>query len=175
MTRFTAQGLLLLAFSPLALSAQEHTTLDPQILDSGVPVRLTTRINFTERVGIVLEGALVPGKKIVEPLYAYEPQTVCGSLSEELQAHLGTAAIVVSSPDPDTDIALFRPTVSAAIEDAKRNWCQGRTDWFFATTYPLRDLGPDSAKARYLSRDLEKIDEALLAFRTEKETSGTVQ
>lgn len=174
MTRFLANALLLLILYPVAMFAQDTAIQDPQVLNGGVPVRPTTKISLPEKVGLVLKGALVPGRKLVEPLHAYEPSIVCYP-SKELRVHLGTAAIVVISPDPNTDIAYYYPTVSDAIEDAKRNWCGEGGDWFFATTYPLRDIGPKNAEARYLSRELDRIDDVLLAFRTEKDARGSVQ
>ena len=175
MIRCVTQCLLLLSLCPLVVVAQDISVPDLHS-DDGIPVRPTSRISFPEKIGLVLEGALVPGKKLVEPLHAYEPKTVCSKVHVEVLAeHIGTAAIIEVSMDPETDIAHYRPTVSDAITYARENWCKTDRKWFFATTYPLRGTERGDVKARYLSRDVDRIDELLVAYGTERKSGGTVQ
>ena len=168
MRRDVASWLLLALACGSGLVAQEPPPRDSQLLDTGVPVRPVDDISLTERLGIVFERALLPRKKIVEPLYAYDSDLVCGKQAkpEDLLAHEGTVAIVVVSVAPETDIALYRPTMAEAVRDAIQNWCDSDREWFFATTYPV---GERPTTTRYLSREIDRIDAALLAFGSEEE------
>lgn len=171
MTQRVARAVLLVSLLVSGVThAQAPSLQDRQVLDSGIPVRDAAKLSVTEKLGIVFERALLPRKKIVEPLYAYGSSNVCDPnvRVEDWKGHTGTAAIVVVSAEAETDIALYRPTVADAIVDARANWCGANRNWYFATTYPLSW----NETARYVSRDVDRIVEELRTFQLEVGENG---
>lgn len=140
-----------------------------ELLD-GVHVRSLEDVRWTEKVGMLLERVLVPTRKVAAPLYAYDKNVACESDQRTILAgYDGVAAILV---DFDTEnsmpVALYRPTVEAAVDSALRlEWCDGSAAegappiWYFATEYPL---GGIEERGRFLSRDIEEVDEQIREF-----------
>ena len=137
----------------------------------GVAVHASEDIGLTDRMAILLNHAFLQSPNIAT-LYAYDPEIACtNDHLRPLLGHDGSAAILYTSArEPenenttDTDIAfaVYRPTVTDALLDARKSWC-GRNDWYFATTHPL---GDDIAtkKAGYVSWDVDLIERKLNEF-----------
>ena len=185
---FAFRVLLLGAFLTSAAAAQEDGASNPPPQDSnsldleilgGVEVRHASEVPFSEKLEIILRYALVSTSRFVAPLYAYPNEIACDDANlERLVGQDGSAAILVPLPTPDqrgrgsevggsgTTVALYRPTVTDAVRDARKSWCpQDARHWYFATTYPLE---VDIQAEHYLSRNVEQIDAQLRAFRTSK-------
>ena len=179
--RFAIGVLVLAALLASAAPAQDHGASDSAPQDSaaqnleileGVEVRHTSEVPVSEKLGIILRRALVPTARLVAPLYAYPNEIACDDVNlDRLVGHEGSAAIVVPIPASDeggreakgggsgTTVALYRPTVTDAVRDARKSWCpQDDRLWYFATTYPL-DV--DIQAEYYLSRNVKRIDEQL--------------
>lgn len=108
----------------------------PQLL-GGVVVRPTRDVGFAEKLEIAIKRALVPRSRVVAALHAYDPGIVCrDDRLGLLEGHDGVAAIIVGSDS--TTVALYYPTVSEAVTDARQHWCKDQTKtWSFSTAMPL--------------------------------------
>lgn len=142
--------------------AQDLKGIDGEILN-GIPVRSIEDVAWTEKVGMLLERVLVPTRQVAAPLYAYDSSVACErDLRTLLAGNDGAAAILVDFENADSrPVALYRPSVEDAVRYAESRLC-GNGDaslpWYFATTHPL---GGIEEKGRYLSRDVERVEQKL--------------
>lgn len=154
MTQRVAFDALLLLLGVLLVPCAEAQ--DPT---EGIPVRPVRDVGTLERLGIAVRHALVPGSKVIAPLYAYNRGLACRETPlEQLGKHDGSAAIVAKQ-DKAT-VAFYYRTVDEAITAAKKDgWCEKDVTWHLATTYPLdSDIKEEE---RYLSQDVERIEARL--------------
>lgn len=146
---------VLLALQLSILFISSVSAQNPQLL-GGVVVRPTSEVGFAEKLEIAMKRALVPRSRVVAALHAYHPGIVCGDDRPGLlEGHDGVAAIVVGSDS--TTVALYYPTVSEAVTDARQHWCKDRNEtWKFSTAMPLS--GGIQAEGHFLTRDIEGIE-----------------
>lgn len=123
----------------------------------GILVRPVGDVSTLERLQIAVTHALIPGSKVIAPLYAYDPSAF--RLSEQ-RSFDGPAAIVVDR-DSEGIRAFYYPTIVDAINamDKDSKFQNKEVKTFLATTYPLE--GEFEEKGRYLSRDIEGIEAQL--------------
>ena len=91
MTHLAAFGsVLLLGLLVLNAEAQQ----DPA---AGIPVRDIRDVGILERLQIAATLALIPGQRVIAPLYAYARGLACdeSAAQESARQHEGSAAIVV--------------------------------------------------------------------------------
>ena len=136
----------------------------------GIPVRPSEDISFADRLFIVLNHAFIQRPNIAT-LHAYDPEVACENAHlRPLLGHGGSAAILYrsgeSANDGEAAFAVYRPTVTDAVVEARReDWCDNRTSWYFATTYPLDGTVAGKHKPKdYFSWDVELIENTLQNF-----------
>ncbi|MCY4030482.1 MAG: hypothetical protein OXH75_29735 [Acidobacteria bacterium] len=123
-----------------------------------IPVRPIEDVTALERVGIAVARALVPGSRVIVPLYAYERDIACGSDGHDrLGEHDGYAAIVSRG---GTIVAYYYRNTRDAVAAAQQRWCNDHeSDWLFATS---SSLGDDAQEVeRYITRDVTRVDAQL--------------
>ena len=138
---------------------------NPQL--GGVVVRPTRDVGFAEKLEIAMKRALVPRSRVVAALYAYDTGIVCrDDRLGLLEGHDGVAAIIVGSDS--TTVALYYPTVSEAVTDARQHWCKDQTKtWSFSTAMPLS--GGIQAESHFLTRDIEGIEARISGFHSARQ------
>lgn len=155
MTHRVVFGALLVLGVLLASSAATQ-------LQDGIPVRRVSDVGNLERLQIAVTRALIPGSKVIAPLYAYD----FGDLRDqkELQQELGNsgpAAVVVDMRSRGIH-AFYYQNIGQAIEamenDSRFQNNEDRT-LHLATTYPLE--GGFTETGRFLSRDVERVEAQL--------------
>ena len=135
----------------------------------GIPVRPSEDIGFADRLLIVLNHAFIQRPNIAT-LHAYDPEVACENAHlRPLLGHSGSAAILYTwgeSDGGDAAFAMYRPTVTDAVVEARReDWCNNRTGWYFATTHPLDGTVAGRHKPKdYFSWDVDLIENTLRAF-----------
>lgn len=124
-----------------------------------IPVRPIGDVTTLERVGIAVARALVPGSRVIAPLYAYDGDIACDSASDghdSLGEHDGHAAIVSRE---SRIVAYYYRNTTDAVAAAQQRWCNDQSDWLFATS---RSLGGEAQEVeRYITRDVKRVDAQL--------------
>ena len=121
--------------------------------DEVVPVELVEDIDLLTRLKWTLQVLFVPRSiDHVNPLYAYEPQSVQGQVVR--WERVGPVAMVgecsvPSSGDEEAWCAQYFSDVTAAYHAAYAAAADG--DYYFATTYPLANVRP---ARRFVSQQL---------------------
>lgn len=126
-----------------------------------VPVRPVAEVSTWERVQIALTRALIPGAKVIAPLYAYDIALACDErYADERRAigeHEGSAALVDIGAGA---VASYYPTAAEAVAAARDlDVCDSGAEWQFATTTPL-EVGVVE-EGRYITRQVEQVEAAL--------------
>lgn len=144
------------------------TVAAQDLAEVGIPVRDISTVGFLEQLDIAFRRALVPGSVEIVPLHAYPSEFVCNQmevLRSRLQGHRGSAALVIT--ESDTHRALYHRSAADAL-DAAEGRCQPETNpnsqWWFATTVPVRDPPPSwEIPSVFVSREVESITKLLRA------------
>lgn len=128
----------------------------PRLEDANeVPVQLVENIDLLTRLKWTLQVLFVPRSiDHVNPLYAYEPESVEGQ--EIYLERVGPVAMVrecSASPsgDAETWCARYFSNVTAAYHAAFVGADAAPGDYYFATTYPLANVRP---VRRFVSQEL---------------------
>ena len=168
MTHHAVMGGVLLAILLVPVAGAEDSANAAPERNDDVIVRPVRDVGAIERVTIALTRAFVPGAKVFSPLYAYAREIACsedGGPRETFLKHRGPAALVYD--DNGVIRARYHQTTALALKDAESNgWCDSDSvpTWSIATTSPL-ESAEIAEEERYLSRDVERIDQQLEAQR----------
>jgi len=111
---------------------------------------------------IALTRALIPGAKVIAPLYGYDIALACDErYADERRAlgkHEGSVALVDIGAGA---VASYYPTASDAVAAARDlAVCESDAEWQFATTVPL-EVGV-AEQERYITRHVEQVEAALV-------------
>ena len=160
MTHRVVFGALMVLGILLALGVAAQV---PDSLEDGIPVRRVSEVGTLEQLQIAVTRALIPGSKVIAPLFAYDPKSLSDLVRENPQQNdeYGPAAIVVDMGSGGIH-AFYYSTIKRAIEAIEKDsrFQNSVTDeYHLAITYPLK--GGFKETGRFLTRDVERVEARL--------------